>query len=381
MKALFLVNGTGMGHLTQTFSLVELFAQQGVPLTPVAVMVTNCSPSKLALLQEYYRCPIVATPSLHFHMDAAGEISPVRTAVGSLMDLGKCWQSVARLHALVAETKPDVVINFYEALGGFYHLRYRSAPPWIAVAHQYMVHHPSYLRHARFHPQRQVLKWLTRLTGFGSKLRVAMSFYPAESHGNIFVTAPLLRQNVLAATPQTGDSLLCYLNNGTHLPKLVRYCERQPSQPVKCFCPDQPATVPANLEMHRPNLARYIAELIRCRGLIATSGFESVAEAAVLGKPVVVIPLKNQLEQELNARDAVGQRIVLRAVAPDAELPDVEWQSLRALGEYRQFVIRENQRLCTHLHQFLQPHPAPAPCCQDVTKSPPVCGLPTATYD
>ena len=124
-----------------------------------------------------------------------------------------------------------------------------------------------------------------------------------------------------------------------------------------------------------------VAELIRCRGLIATSGFESVAEAAVLGKPVVVIPLKNQLEQELNARDAVGQRIVLRAVAPDAELPDVEWQSLRPLGEYRQFVIRENQRLCNHLHQFLQPNPASAPCCQDVTKSPPVCGLPTATCD
>ena len=360
MKALFLVNGTGMGHITQTFALVELFAQHGVPLTPVAVMVTNCAPPKLALLREYYRCPVVEAPALRFHTNAAGEISPWRTAWGSLCDLGDCHRSVARLHALVTETKPDVVINFYEALSGLYHLRYRAAPPWISIAHQYMVHHPSYLKYARFHPQRQVLKLLTRLTGFGSQLRVALSFYPATSSGNLLVTAPLLRQNVLAATPQTGDQLLCYLNNGTHLPKLIHYCQRHPGQRVRCFCPDRPPTVPANLEMHRPDLACYIEELIGCRGLIATSGFESVAEAAVLDKPTVVIPLKNHLEQELNARDALQQHIVQHAIAPDGELPDVEWRSLRPPGEYRQFIITENRRLCDRLQEFLLQRPAPA---------------------
>ena len=361
MKALFLVNGTGMGHITQTFALVELLARSGAPVTPVAVMVTNCAPPKLAQLREFYRCPVVETPSLRFHTNAAGEISPGRTAWGSLCDLGACRRSVARLHALVAETKPAVIINFYEALGGFYHLTHRAATPWIAVAHQYMVHHPSYPGDARFHPQRQVLKWLTRLTGYGAILRVAMSFYPAESHGKIFVTAPLLRQHVLTATPRAGDQLLCYLNNGTHLSKLVRYCQRHPAQPVHCFCPDRPPAVPANLEMHRPDLARYIEELINCRGLIATSGFESVAEAAVLGKPVVVIPLKNQLEQELNARDAFRQRLVRHAVAPDAEFPDVDWQALRPPGEYRQFVLTENRRLCDCLHQVLQRASGPVP--------------------
>ena len=361
MKALFLVNGTGMGHITQTFSLVELFAHHGVPLTPVAVLVTNCAPPKLELLREYYHCPVIETPSLRFHTNSAGEISPWRTAWGSLCDLGNCRRSVAQLHALVAETKPDVVINFYEALAGFYHLQHRSTTPWISVAHQYMVQHPTYLRQARFHPQRWVLDWLTRLTAFGSQLRVAMSFYPAESAGTLFVTAPLLRQNVFAATPQTGDYLLAYLNNGTHLPKLVRYCQRHPDQRVRCFCPDRPATAPANLEMHQPDLARYIEELIRCRGLIATSGFESVAEAAVLGKPVVVIPLKNQLEQKLNSLDALQNQIVLRACAPDAELPEVKWQSLLPPGDYRQFVMSQNQSLCKRLQQFLQHRPAPAP--------------------
>ena len=191
------------------------------------------------------------------------------------------------------------------------------------------------------------------MTGIGATLRVALSFYPAESRGNIFVTAPLLRQNVLRATPATGDHLVCYLNNGTHLPKLVRYCQRHPGQRVRCFCPDSPANPPPNLEMFRPDWTRYIEELVHCRGLIATSGFESVAEAGVLGKPVVVIPLKNQLEQELNARDGLRHRLILQAVAPSAELPDVDWTLPRPLGEYQQFVAKENGHLCERLQQLV----------------------------
>ncbi|MEI8315502.1 MAG: hypothetical protein WCG79_08640 [Verrucomicrobiota bacterium] len=111
-----------------------MFAQHGAPLTPVAVMVTNCTPSKMTLLQEYCRHPVVAVPSLRFHMNAAVEISPWRTAWGSVCDTGECLRSVAKLHALVAETKPDVVLNFYEALGGFYHLCKRTATPWFDLS-------------------------------------------------------------------------------------------------------------------------------------------------------------------------------------------------------------------------------------------------------
>ena len=48
-----------------------------------------------------------------------------------------------------------------------------------------------------------------------------------------------------------------------------------------------------------------------------------------LDQPVVVIPLKNNLEQGLNARDALNHHMIQRAVPPAAELPDVEGQALR----------------------------------------------------
>ena len=350
-----------MGHITQTFALCELFAQQKQPLTPVAFVVTNCSLSKHALLREHYRCPVIEMPSLRFYLNAAGEVSSLHTGVSALFDLRDCQRSVKQLAGLIAETQPDLVINFYEALGGLYRLQHRTKLPWISVAHQYMVHHPSYTRRSRWDPQRRVLSLLTRLTGIGSTLRVALSFYPAASRGNIFVTAPLLRQNVLTATPSTGDHLLAYLNNGTHLAKLLRYCERHPRQLVRCFCPDRPAAAPANFEWHTPDWTCYVQELITCRGLIATSGFESMAEAGVLNKPAVVIPLENHLEQALNAHDAMRHRLVAHTVAPEGEIPDSDWQPLRPAGEYRNFVVHENRRLVDRLQAVLKPQTTTAP--------------------
>jgi UDP:flavonoid glycosyltransferase YjiC (YdhE family) len=40
------------------------------------------------------------------------------------------------------------------------------------------------------------------------------------------------------------------------------------------------------------------------RGVACTAGFESVSEAAYLGKQVLMIPVENHFEQFLNARDA-----------------------------------------------------------------------------
>lgn len=41
-----------------------------------------------------------------------------------------------------------------------------------------------------------------------------------------------------------------------------------------------------------------------CRALATTAGFESVCEAMVMGKPVLMVPIRGQYEQQCNALDA-----------------------------------------------------------------------------
>jgi len=47
--------------------------------------------------------------------------------------------------------------------------------------------------------------------------------------------------------------------------------------------------------------ADYLAALAGCRGIIASAGHQIICEALFLGKPIFVIPVKNQYEQRLNA--------------------------------------------------------------------------------
>jgi len=44
--------------------------------------------------------------------------------------------------------------------------------------------------------------------------------------------------------------------------------------------------------------------MAECRFVACTAGFESLAEAAWLGKPLFLVPVENHIEQQINAVDA-----------------------------------------------------------------------------
>jgi UDP-N-acetylglucosamine:LPS N-acetylglucosamine transferase len=45
--------------------------------------------------------------------------------------------------------------------------------------------------------------------------------------------------------------------------------------------------------------------MAECKFVACTAGFESLAEAAYLGKPLFLVPVENHVEQNINAIDAV----------------------------------------------------------------------------
>jgi hypothetical protein len=48
--------------------------------------------------------------------------------------------------------------------------------------------------------------------------------------------------------------------------------------------------------------------MAECRHVVCTAGFESVSEAAWLGKPLFLVPVENHVEQQVNALDAAAVR-------------------------------------------------------------------------
>jgi len=114
---------------------------------------------------------------------------------------------------------------------------------------------------------------------------------------------PILRPEILAAKPVSGEHLLVYQTAEGHdilldtLSKLGMECriygmrrgiERE--------------EVEGNLHFRPFSEKGFIDDLASCRGVIAGGGFTLMGEAVYLHKPMLAVPIEGQFEQVLNAR-------------------------------------------------------------------------------
>lgn len=112
---------------------------------------------------------------------------------------------------------------------------------------------------------------------------------------------PLLRREVLELCPRDGDAVLVYLN---HPPGRALWAalEASGTRFVLYGAGGRAAAgAPANVELRSPSREGFLQDLASCRAVVATAGFNLMAEAAFLGKPLLALPNGGQYEQLLNA--------------------------------------------------------------------------------
>ena len=97
---------------------------------------------------------------------------------------------------------------------------------------------------------------------------------------------------------------------------IIRWNQKNPSVPIHCFYdkPDAPAEerVSETLTFHRLHGEKFLQLMAGARAVVCTAGFESVCEAAYLGKPLMMVPVENHYEQYLNGLDAEQAGIAIR---------------------------------------------------------------------
>jgi uncharacterized protein (TIGR00661 family) len=122
------------------------------------------------------------------------------------------------------------------------------------------------------------------------------------------VVPPLLRQRVLEARAEPGEHLLVYVLNDGLGEAIRRWHEGNRHVVIHGFWDRQGAPeveeIHPNLTFHRLSDTLFLELMRSCRAFVGTAGFESVAEAMWLGKPVMVVPTANHVEQGWNAREA-----------------------------------------------------------------------------
>lgn len=316
LRVLFVVNGEGRGHLSQALALGELLLEAGHRV--VGVMVGEHTHGSIPdFFREGFGVDPVSFAGPRLVPGPRGRsISRVLTFTHNVARVPRFVRSYARLRDTIRRTRPDVVVNFYDLLGGLAFSRdLPGGPRMIALSSlHYLADHPV-AKPPRATPiERAMLRSLNRLTAPAGATRVALSLRPLDEGGDArsmqpFVMPPILRRSVLDAEPETGDHLLVYLLHHGHARELARWHESHPDVVVHGFW-DRPGA--AERTELRPRLTfhrisdRLFLDLMRgCRGLVTTAGFQAVAEAMWLGKPVLMVPTGGHSEQRWNAREAV----------------------------------------------------------------------------
>jgi uncharacterized protein (TIGR00661 family) len=203
-----------------------------------------------------------------------------------------------------------LIVNFLEPLLGVYNAIRRHRVPVLAVGHQFMLDHPAFVQDRKWSPDRIGMGAYVALTGARSA-RLALSFYRADDRPeeHFFVCPPILRRQLFEQRADSFDGhLLVYLLNHGYADDVVRWHREHPEVPIHCFydkpgAPDEERVDP-HLTFHKIHGEKFLRLMASARGVACTAGFESVSEAAYLGKQVLMIPVENHFEQFLNARDA-----------------------------------------------------------------------------
>ncbi len=256
------------------------------------------------------KVPVTQLPTLEFKYKNSRAVSNTATLLAALVSLPKYVGLVRRFDALVRAAQPDIIINFFEPVAALYALTHRRRPPVVAVGHQFMFQHPGYVRTPGLWKQLFSIRIYTWLLGARST-KLALSLYPAPDlpGKRLIVGPPILRKQLfrLQSNPAGNFSLVYLLNHG-YADQIIRWSNAHPQTRLHCFY-DKPGA-PAEFQ-HSPSLTfhqlageKFLNMMAECRNVVCTAGFESVSEAAWLGKPLFLVPVENHVEQQVNAIDA-----------------------------------------------------------------------------
>ena len=311
LKFIFIVQGEGRGHMTQAISLRDMLDRAGHTLS--CVLVGKSKRREIpSFFFEKIKTEVVAFESPNFVTDKNGKaIQILPTITENIKRTGFFLSNLKVIDKKVKEYNPDIIINFYDLLGGFYSLLYKPKAKYICIGHQYLSLHPDFEFPKQKMMDRVMLKLNTRATSFRASKRLGLSFRPMKdfSREKIKVVPPLLRNEVFEITPENKNFILAYMVNSGYGEDIIKWHESNMSLDVHCFWDkagvDDNYSPHANLTFHKLNDKVFLEYMKNCSGYVSSAGFESICEAMYLGKPVMMVPTEGQFEQECNALDAV----------------------------------------------------------------------------
>ncbi|MCC2657662.1 MAG: hypothetical protein K0Q76_2770 [Panacagrimonas sp.] len=293
MRIAYGVMGYGRGHSTRSMAVLSSLAREH----DVTVFAGGDAHSMLAP-----HFPTVEIPSLGYAHGGAGGVTFAATVARNAGLAAELMFGGASLRNVVDEfRRRDVELVISDSEAFCHRAARRLGIPRISFDHVGVI---AWCK-PHFPPN---LAWRGRRDGWGYRTLmgepdrvIISSFYPAQPmKPSTRMVGPMLRREVHAITPRSGEHLLAYFNRG-HLQYSARIENvlRQVDAPIRIYGTSFEGTR-ENLEFRPIDPVAFLHDVAAARAVIATAGNQLIGELLHFRKPILALP-ERVFEQQLNA--------------------------------------------------------------------------------
>lgn len=297
MNILFAIQGTGNGHLSRAISLLPELKKHG----KVKLLVSGANNGLKLPFPVSYRFH-----GLGFSFGKSGGIDFARTFTDA-----KIYRLIKEFESVPVE-KFDLVINDFEPLTAW--ACKSKQVPCIGLSHQSALLHPGVPL-----PETPNLFGSLILRHYAPTAE-NISFHFAAYHPDIFT--PVIREDLRRARATDKGHITVYLPAyGDAF--LINFFKQLKDVPVHIFSRSGKSTqVNPYITVKPVDQQAFGRSLLSSRAVVCGAGFETPAEALFLGKKLLVVPMKNQYEQQCNATalEQLGVQVVLQLLFGDIGL-------------------------------------------------------------
>jgi uncharacterized protein (TIGR00661 family) len=284
---LYGVNGEGAGHSTRAKEVLTHLRAQGHTLHVVSFDRGLENLRKDFEVTEIY--------GLRFAY-VNNQVRYRRTVAKNVLTARKAAQSLRLLSRLVDSWNIRLVITDFEPLSC--QIGRRKGLPVISIDNQHCLTNAEVSYPKQYRRDAAMAKLVTRMMIPRAEAYLVTSFFEARvKKRGTHVLPPILREQILRATPAAGEHVLVYVTSPA--PALARLLGS-----IRCrfaaYGFGREGTE-GNITYKRPSLDGFFADLTGARAIIANAGFSLVTEALHLGKPYLAVPVQHQFEQIFNA--------------------------------------------------------------------------------
>lgn len=286
---LYGVNGEGSGHSTRAKEVLRHLVAQGH-----RVQVASFDRGLQNLKDEFEVTEIYGFRFAYVN----NRVRYKRTIAKNLITVPQAAESLSRLNALIDQADIELIITDFEPLTC--HLGHKRRLPVLSIDNQHCLTNTVVSYPKQYRRDAAAAKIVTRLMTPRANAYLVISFFTAPIRKrNTFLFPPLLRAEILDATPSQGDHILVYVTSPA--PDLATLLGSVRARFIAYGFGREGTNEEGNVTFKKPSLDGFFADLLSARAVIANSGFSLVTEALHLGKPYLAVPVSHQFEQIFNA--------------------------------------------------------------------------------